>query len=63
MAPLRRWTHAVGQVLSGVCGEADAEGTLDRFWAVDNNLNIANMGWDDFAAALDEDGVYHGRRE
>jgi len=33
-----------------------------ELWAVDNNLNIANMGWDDFATALDEDGVYRGLR-
>jgi hypothetical protein len=34
-----------------------------ELWAVDNNLNIANMGWDDFATALDEDGVYRGRHD
>ena len=28
--------------------------------AVENNLNIANMGWNDFTDALDEDGVYRG---
>jgi uncharacterized protein DUF6924 len=27
---------------------------------VDNNLNIANMDWDDFAEAADESGVLHG---
>jgi hypothetical protein len=27
---------------------------------VENNLNIANMGWNDFTDDLDEDGVYRG---
>ncbi|WZH37294.1 MAG: ribonuclease E inhibitor RraB [Microbacterium enclense] len=27
-------------------------------WAVDNNLNLANMGWEEFADAVDEQGVY-----
>jgi hypothetical protein len=31
-----------------------------ELWAVENNLNIANMGWNDFTDALDEDGVYRG---
>lgn len=29
-------------------------------WAVDNNLNHANLGWEDFAGAAGEDGVYGG---
>jgi hypothetical protein len=28
-----------------------------ELWAVENNLNIANMDWQEFAAAVDEDGV------
>lgn len=27
-------------------------------WAVDNNLNLANADWEDFAEAVDEQGVY-----
>jgi len=34
-----------------------------ELWAVENNLNIANMGWNDFADALDEDGVYRGLQD
>lgn len=33
-----------------------------ELWAVDNNLNIANMVWEDFAGAVDEGGVYRGLR-
>ena len=29
-------------------------------WSVDNNLNIANMDWADFADAADESGVFRG---
>ena len=31
-----------------------------ELWNVDNNLNIANMSWEDFASALDENGVFRG---
>jgi hypothetical protein len=31
-----------------------------ELWSVDNNLNIANMGWEEFAEAVDEDGVFRG---
>lgn len=31
-----------------------------ELWSVDNNLNIANMDWKDFAGAAGEDGVFHG---
>lgn len=29
-------------------------------WSVDNNLNLANMDWEDFASAVDHDGVHRG---
>src|SRR5229473_2660085 len=29
-----------------------------ELWAVENNLNIANMAWEDFADDVDESGVY-----
>jgi broad specificity phosphatase PhoE len=31
-------------------------------WEVENNLNLANMDWEDFADATDDDGVYRGLR-
>ena len=31
-----------------------------ELWSVDNNLNIANMDWEDFAGAACEDGVFRG---
>jgi hypothetical protein len=31
-----------------------------ELWSVDNNLNIANMDWEDFAGAADADGVFRG---
>jgi hypothetical protein len=33
-----------------------------ELWAVANNLNIANMAWEDFADEVDESGVYRGLR-
>jgi hypothetical protein len=29
-------------------------------WGVENNLSLANMDWEDFADAVDEDGVFRG---
>lgn len=31
-----------------------------ELWGVDNNLNLANMDWADFADAVDESGVFRG---
>lgn len=31
-----------------------------ELWSVDNNLNIANMDWEDFAGAAGEDRVFRG---
>lgn len=31
-----------------------------ELWSVDNNLNIANMSWEDFAMVAGEDGVFRG---
>lgn len=31
-----------------------------ELWAVDNNLNLANMDWEEFAGATDLNGVYRG---
>jgi hypothetical protein len=29
-------------------------------WSVENNLNLGNMDWEDFADATDDDGIYRG---
>ncbi len=31
-----------------------------ELWGIENNLNIANMGWEDFAGAVDTSGVFRG---
>lgn len=31
-----------------------------ELWSVENNLNIANMDWEEFAGAAGEDGVFRG---
>lgn len=31
-----------------------------ELWGIENNLNIANMDWEDFADAADPDGVFRG---
>ena len=32
-------------------------------WEVENNLSIANMGFDEFASAVDKNGIYRGSQE
>jgi hypothetical protein len=34
-----------------------------ELWSVENNLNIANMDWEEFADAAGEDGVFRGFEE
>jgi hypothetical protein len=31
-----------------------------ELWGIENNLNIANMDWEDFADAVDDDGIFRG---
>jgi hypothetical protein len=31
-----------------------------ELWAVENNLNLGDMDWEDFAGSIDETGVYRG---
>ena len=31
-----------------------------ELWSVDNNLNLANMDWAEFAGTADDDGVFRG---
>jgi hypothetical protein len=31
-----------------------------ELWGVENNLNIANMDWEDFASGVDESDVFRG---
>lgn len=31
-----------------------------ELWGVDNNLNLANMDWEDFAESADTDSVFRG---
>ncbi|MFI0354575.1 DUF6924 domain-containing protein [Actinomadura sp. 9N407] len=31
-----------------------------EFWSIDNNLSIANMDYEEFADAVDEDGTFRG---
>jgi hypothetical protein len=31
-----------------------------ELWGVDNNLNLANMDWEDYADNVEADGIYRG---
>ena len=34
--------------------------TPSEMWSVENNLSLANMDWEDFAACTDDKGVFRG---
>lgn len=34
--------------------------TAAQLWSVDNNVNLANMDWEEFTTAVDGDGVFRG---
>jgi hypothetical protein len=31
-----------------------------ELWGVENNINLRNMDWDDFARSVDDDGIFRG---
>ena len=31
-----------------------------ELWGVENNINLSNMDWEDFAGSVDADGVFRG---
>lgn len=31
-----------------------------ELWSIENNISLANMDWDEFTGAVDEDGVFRG---
>ena len=41
-------------------GRAPFRCVARELWSVENNLNLANMGWEDFAGATDPDGTFRG---
>ena len=43
-----------------IAGRAPFRCIPSELWSVDNNLNIANMDWEDFAGAVGEDGLFRG---
>ena len=34
-----------------------------ELWSIENNLNIANMDWEEFAEAVGADGIFRGFRD
>lgn len=43
-----------------IAGRTPFRCIASELWSVDNNLNIANMDWEEFARAAGEDGVFRG---
>ena len=56
---LRSSDHAI-LVVDRLRGRPPFRCIPPELWSIDNNLNIANMDWEEFAGALDESGVFRG---
>ena len=42
-------------------GEVDQLRVIpEELWSIENNISLANMDWEDFADAADDDGVFRG---
>lgn len=41
-------------------GRPEFRCVASELWAVENNLNISNMDWEEFSGSVDADGVYRG---
>ncbi|MGW3498642.1 DUF6924 domain-containing protein [Streptomyces sp. NPDC001020] len=61
-------TAAEMPLLAVLKDEADEEGQgfdelrviATQLWAIENNISLANMDWDEFVDAAQEDGVFRG---
>ncbi|MFG6490831.1 DUF6924 domain-containing protein [Microbacterium sp. P03] len=40
--------------------ESPFRAVAKELWSVENNLNLANMDWHEFADAVDDEGIYRG---
>ncbi|MFI6340347.1 DUF6924 domain-containing protein [Streptomyces sp. NPDC050535] len=47
-------------VRTGSARHAELRVVTSQLWSIENNLTWANMDWDEFVAAADEDGVFRG---
>ncbi|SEC25457.1 hypothetical protein SAMN04490357_1561 [Streptomyces misionensis] len=34
--------------------------TAEELWSIENNISLANMDWEEFVEAADDDGVFRG---
>jgi hypothetical protein len=53
----------VGRPIPGVDDDTDYTPfrvIASELWAVENNLNLSNLDWEDFADSVDDDGVFRG---
>jgi hypothetical protein len=47
-------------VVDLVQGRPEFRCVASELWAVENNLNISNMDWEEFSGSVDMDGIYRG---
>ncbi|MER6375525.1 hypothetical protein ABT255_45975 [Streptomyces mirabilis] len=41
-------------------GHAELRVIAEELWGIENNISLANMDWEDFVHAVDDDGVFRG---
>ena len=52
--------HPILVVDLGISGQSPFRCVAPELWGVENNLNISNMDWDEFANAVDKGGIFRG---
>ncbi len=55
--------HPILVVDLGNSGKSPFRCVASELWGVENNLNISNMDWEEFASAVDEGGIFRGFAE
>jgi hypothetical protein len=59
-AEAMKGSHPVQVVDLSARGRPPFRCVADCLWSVENNLNLANMDWEEFATAVDAQGVHRG---
>ena len=47
-------------VIDLIQGRPEFRCIASELWAIENNLNISNMDWEEFSGSVDADGIYRG---
>jgi len=47
-------------IYQGAEGNEQLRVIVEELWSIENNISLANMDWEDFTQAADDDGIFRG---